>query len=70
MLEGEKVREQLAARKIPDFGPGTVLEVKLVSLPTPDPAAHSLLQCGLPGDACVVPWQELHQDRLRFHLVI
>lgn len=31
VLEVEKVKEQLAARNIPDFGPGAVLEVKLVS---------------------------------------
>lgn len=29
VLEVEKVKEQLAARNIPDFGPGAVLEVKL-----------------------------------------
>lgn len=33
VLEEEQVKEQLAARNIPDFGPGAVLEVKLVSNP-------------------------------------
>lgn len=32
VLEEEKVNEQLAARNIPDFGPGAVLEVKLVGV--------------------------------------
>jgi hypothetical protein len=48
VLEGEQVKQRVAASNIPDFGPGSVLEVKLVSCLSTSTCPHATARATLP----------------------